>query len=108
MGTPLCRRCGEHRLVFVHRAAGDLALIVVAEIAYGIVIGWLSCAPAPLGSRSPRVRITLSLLTPYAAFLVPLSRWIVSSVDGGGRSVRWRWNGPLLIPAATRLPDIFF
>ncbi len=49
-------------------AAGEFALIVVGEIAYGIAIGWLSLR-LRRWARDPRVEITLSLLTPYAAFL---------------------------------------
>jgi monovalent cation/hydrogen antiporter len=52
------------------KAAGDFAMIVVAEIAYGIAIGWLSLR-LRRWARDPRVEITLSLLTPYAAFLIP-------------------------------------
>jgi monovalent cation/hydrogen antiporter len=88
-------------------AAGDFALIVVAEIAYGIAIGWLSLR-LRRWARDPRVEITLSLLTPYAAFLVPqqLSGSGVLATVAAGLFVSW--NGPLLIPAATRLQGIFF
>src|ERR1700744_4136690 len=51
-------------------AAGTFALIVVGEIAYGIAVGWASLR-LRRWARDPRVEITLSLLTPYAAFLVP-------------------------------------
>ena len=49
-------------------AAGEFALIVIGEIAYGIGLGWLSLR-LRRWARNPRVEITLSLLTPYAAFL---------------------------------------
>ncbi len=88
-------------------AAGEFALIVVAEIAYGIAIGWLSLR-LRRWARDPRVEITLSLLTPYAAFLVPQQlggSGVLATVAAG---LFVSWNGPLLIPAATRLQGIFF
>jgi CPA1 family monovalent cation:H+ antiporter len=88
-------------------AAGTFALIVIAEIAYGIAIGWLSLR-LRRWARDPRVEITLSLMTPYAAFLVPASlggSGVLATVTAG---LFVSWNGPLLIPAATRLQGIFF
>jgi CPA1 family monovalent cation:H+ antiporter len=88
-------------------AAGEFALIVVGEIAFGIAIGWLSLRLRHW-ARDPRVEITLSLLTPYAAFLVPLQlggSGVLATVAAG---LFVSWNGPLLIPAATRLQGIFF
>src|SRR6202043_510620 len=52
------------------QAIGDFALIVVGEIAYGIGVGWFSLR-LRRWARDPRVEITLSLMTPYVAFLVP-------------------------------------
>ena len=88
-------------------AAGTFVLIVVGEIAYGIGIGWLSLR-LRRWARDPRVEITLSLMTPYAAFLVPahLGGSGVLATLAAGLFVSW--NGPLLIPAATRLQGIFF
>src|ERR1700726_1520841 len=88
-------------------AAGTFALIVVGEIAYGIAVGWLSLRLRSW-ARDPRVEITLSLLTPYLAFLVPeqLGGSGVLATVATGLFVSW--NGPLLIPAATRLQGIFF
>ena len=88
-------------------AAGEFALIVVGEIAYGIAVGWASLRLRRL-ARDPRVEITLSLLTPYAAFLVPQQlggSGVLATVAAG---LFVSWNGPLLIPAATRLQGIFF
>ena len=51
-------------------AAATFALIVIGEIAYGIFVGWTSLR-LRRGARDPRVEITLSLMTPYAAFLMP-------------------------------------
>jgi len=88
-------------------AAGTFALIVVGEIAYGIGIGWASLR-LRRWARDPRVEITLSLMTPYVAFLVPqhLGGSGVLAAMAAGLFVSW--NGPLLIPAATRLQGIFF
>ena len=88
-------------------AAGEFALIVVGEIAYGVAIGWLSLR-LRRWARDPRVEITLSLLTPYAAFLIPQQlggSGVLATVAAG---LFVSWNGPLLIPAATRLQGIFF
>jgi monovalent cation/hydrogen antiporter len=89
------------------KAAGEFALIVVGEIAYGIGVGWFSLR-LRRWARDPRVEITLSLLTPYAAFLVPQQlggSGVLATVATG---LFVSWNGPLLIPAATRLQGIFF
>src|SRR3982750_1946198 len=59
-------------------------------------------------ARDPRVEITLSLMTPYVTFWVPehLGGSGVLATVAAGLFVSW--NGPLLIPAATRLQGIFF
>jgi monovalent cation/hydrogen antiporter len=88
-------------------AIGTFALIVVGEIAFGLAIGWLSLR-LRRWARDPRVEITLSLLTPYAAFLIPAQlggSGVLATVAAG---LFVSWNGPLLIPAATRLQGIFF
>ena len=88
-------------------AAGEFSLIVVGEIAYGIAVGWVSLQ-LRRWARDPRVEITLSLLTPYAAFLLPQQlggSGVLATVATG---LYVSWNGPLLIPAATRLQGIFF
>ena len=88
-------------------AVGGFALIVLGEIAWGIVIGWLSLR-VRRWARDPRVEITLSLMTPYLAF------WVPEHVGGSGvlatvaAGLFVSWNGPLLIPAATRLQGVFF
>jgi NhaP-type Na+/H+ or K+/H+ antiporter len=89
------------------QAAGEFALILVGEIAYGIGLGWLSLR-LRRWARDPRVEITLSLLTPYAAFLLPAhlgGSGVLATIAAG---LFVSWNGPLLIPAATRLQGIFF
>jgi monovalent cation/hydrogen antiporter len=89
------------------QAAGEFVLIVVGEIAYGIGLGWLSLR-LRRWARDPRVEITLSLLMPYAAFLLPAhlgGSGVLATIAAG---LFVSWNGPLLIPAATRLQGIFF
>jgi monovalent cation/hydrogen antiporter len=94
-------------LFSLSEAAGTFVLIVVGEIAYGIAIGWLSLR-LRRWAHDPRVEITLSLMTPYLAFLVPAhlgGSGVLATVATG---LYVSWNGPLLIPAATRLQGIFF
>jgi CPA1 family monovalent cation:H+ antiporter len=88
-------------------AAGEFAVIVVGEIAYGIGVGWFSLR-LRRWAQDPHVEIALSLLTPYAAFLIPQGlggSGVLATVAAG---LYVSWNGPLLIPAATRLQGIFF
>jgi CPA1 family monovalent cation:H+ antiporter len=89
------------------KAASDFALIVVGEIGWGLAIGWASLR-LRRWAGDPRVEITLSLMTPYVAFLVPQhlgGSGVLATVAAG---LFVSWNGPLLIPAATRLQGIFF
>ena len=89
------------------QASGTFLLIFVGEIAWGIAVGWLSLR-LRRWARDPRVEITLSLMTPYLAF------WVPEQLGGSGVlatvccGLFVSWNGPLLIPAATRLQGIFF
>src|SRR3954466_5684039 len=89
------------------QAAGTFAAIVVGEIAWGIGIGWLSLHARRL-AHDPRVEIVLSLMTPYLAY------WVPEHLGGSGvlatvaTGLYVSWNGPLLIPSATRLQGIFF
>ena len=89
------------------KATGTFALIVVAEILFGVAVGWLSLR-ARHRARDPQVEITLSLITPYLAY------WIPEHLGGSGIlatvacGLYISWNGPLLISSATRLQGIFF
>ena len=80
---------------------------MVGEIFYGIGVGWLSLRLRQWADN-PRVEITLSLMTPYLAY------WIPEHLGGSGvlatvaAGLYVSWNGPRLIPAATRLQGIFF
>ena len=88
-------------------AASTFVLIVAGELAYGIGIGWLSLRLRHW-ARDPHVEITLSLLTPYVAYLLPATlggSGVLATVAAG---LFVSWNGPLLISAATRLQGIFF
>ncbi len=88
-------------------ATGEFALIVVCEIIYGIGVGWLSLRLRQW-AHEPRVEITLSLMTPYLAFWVPAhlgGSGVLATVACG---LYVSWNGPMLIPFATRLQGIFF
>jgi len=89
------------------QAAGTFVLIVIGEIAYGIAIGWLSLR-LRRWAHDPRVEITLSLMTPYVAFLVPAHLGGSGVLAAVATGLYVSWNGPLLIPAATRLQGIFF
>jgi CPA1 family monovalent cation:H+ antiporter len=88
-------------------AGSTFGLIVVGEIFYGIGVGWLSLRMRQW-ANNPRVEITLSLMTPYLAY------WIPEHLGGSGvlatvaAGLYVSWNGPRLIPAATRLQGIFF
>jgi monovalent cation/hydrogen antiporter len=89
------------------QAAGTFAAIVVGEIIWGIGVGWLSLM-LRRWARDARVEIVLSLMTPYFAY------WVPEHVGGSGvlatvaTGLYVSWNGPLLIPSATRLQGIFF
>jgi CPA1 family monovalent cation:H+ antiporter len=88
-------------------AAGEFGLILVGELIYGLAVGWLSLRLRQW-SHEPRVEITLSLMTPFLAFWVPYhlgGSGVLATVACG---LYVSWNGPLLIPPATRLQGIFF
>ena len=91
----------------VPKAAGTFALIVIGEVIYGIAVGWLSLRLRHW-ANNPRVEITLSLMTPFLAFLVPHQiggSGVLATVAAG---LYVSWNGPRLISASTRLQGIFF
>src|SRR5690348_8713976 len=49
------------------KAAGEFAIIVIGEVAFGIAVGW-TMLRARHYARDPQVEITLSLITPYLAY----------------------------------------
>jgi monovalent cation/hydrogen antiporter len=89
------------------KAAGTFALIVVGELVWGMVVGWLALRLRQW-VHNPRAEITLSLMTPYLAYWVPEhlgGSGVLATVAAG---LYVSWNGPLLISASTRLQGIFF
>src|SRR4051794_33603297 len=91
----------------ITKATGTFALIVVGEIAFGIFVGWASLH-VRRWANDPRVEVTLSVMVPYLAYWVPEhlgGSGVLATVAAG---LYVSWNGPLLIPAATRLQGIFF
>ena len=88
-------------------ASGTFGMIVLGEIFYGIGVGWLSLRLRQW-AKNPRVEITLSLMTPYLAYLIPEQiggSGVLATVAAG---LYVSWNGPRLISASTRLQGIFF
>jgi Na+/H+ antiporter len=91
----------------LEKASGEFLLIVIGEIIYGLAVGWLSLRLRQW-AQDARVEITLSLMTPYAAF------WLPAYLGGSGVlatvvcGLYVSWNGPLLIPSQTRLQGVFF
>lgn len=81
--------------------------IIAGEIVFGVAVGYASLRLRKW-ARDPRIEILLSLLTPFAAYWPPAylggSGVLAACVCG----LYVSWNGPLLIPAATRLQGIFF
>jgi len=89
------------------KAGGTFVAIVVAELLFGLAVGWLSLRMRHR-ARDPQVEITLSLITPYMAYWVPEhfgGSGVIATVACG---LYMSWNGPLLISSATRLQGIFF
>ncbi|MBM3530144.1 MAG: Na+/H+ antiporter [Alphaproteobacteria bacterium] len=89
------------------QAAATFGLIVVGEILYGTGVGWMSLRLRQW-AHNPRAEITLSLMTPYIAYWLPLNlggSGVLATVAAG---LYVSWNGPRLISGATRLQGIFF
>jgi CPA1 family monovalent cation:H+ antiporter len=88
-------------------AFGVFVAIIAGEIVFGLAVGYVSLRLRRWAS-DPRVEIILSLLTPFAAY------WPPEALGGSGVlatvvcGLYISWNGPLLIPADTRLQGIFF
>ena len=89
------------------KAVGEFSAIIAGEAMFGIAVGWLSLRVRHW-ARDPQIEITLSLITPYVAYWLPEhfgGSGVIATVACG---LYMSWNGPLLIPAATRLQGIFF
>src|ERR1700722_19114746 len=88
------------------KAGSEFATIVIAEIAFGAAVGWISLR-ARHWARDPQVEITLSLITPFVAYWLPEyfgGSGVIATVACG---LYVSWNGPLWISSATRRPGIF-
>jgi CPA1 family monovalent cation:H+ antiporter len=87
-------------------ATGEFLVIVAAEIAWGLFIGWGGLVLRRWATE-PRVEMVFSLLTPFAAF------WVPESLGGSGvlatvvAGLYVSWNGPRFISPATRLQGLF-
>jgi monovalent cation/hydrogen antiporter len=89
------------------RASATFTAIVIGEIVFGLVIGWLSLH-LRRWANDPKIEIIFSVLTPYLAFWIPEhfgGSGVLATVACG---LYISWNGPLLISSATRLQGIFF
>ena len=86
----------------VNHALLRLLLIVVGETAYGLAVGWVT---AKLRERilDARIEITISILTPFVAYLLPESlggSGVLATVAAG---MYIGLRNPELVPSATRL-----
>ncbi|KIZ41974.1 cation:proton antiporter, partial [Rhodopseudomonas palustris] len=89
------------------QASATFVAILAGEVLFGAAVGWLSLR-ARHWVRDPQIEMTLSLLTPYIAYWIPEhlgGSGVIATVACG---LYISWNGPLLIPSATRLQGIFF
>ncbi len=90
----------------VTHAAVSFFVIVVGEITWGLFVGWSALHVRAL-ARDPDVEMILALLTPFAAFWPPHflgGSGVLAAVTAG---LYTSWNGPRLIPPATRLQGFF-
>jgi Na+/H+ antiporter len=94
-------------LFSVGHAIGTFAVIVVGELFWGILVGWIMLRLRHW-VRDPRIEIVLSVLTPFLAY------WPPQHLGGSGvlatvcTGLYISWNGLRLISAPTRLQGIFF
>jgi len=89
------------------KAAGMFAAMIVGELLWGIVVGWLMLR-LRRWVADPQVEILLSILTPFVAYWPPLQlggSGVLATVAAG---LYVSWNGARLISSATRLQGIFF
>ncbi len=90
-----------------NQAAATFAAIVVGEILWGIVVGWVMLR-LRRWVNEPLIEILLSILTPFLAFWPPAhlgGSGVLATVTGG---LYTSWNGPRLIRPETRLQGVFF
>jgi CPA1 family monovalent cation:H+ antiporter len=87
-------------------AAQTFAVIVVAEITWGLAVGW-GLLHLRAWTKDPEVEMIIALLTPFAAFWPPHflgGSGVLAAVTAG---LYTSWNGPRLISPATRLQGFF-
>jgi CPA1 family monovalent cation:H+ antiporter len=89
------------------RAAGEFALIIAAELLWGVAVAW-AMLRARRWVADAQIEIVLSILTPFVAYWPPAhlgGSGVLATVVAG---LYVSWNGPSMISAATRLQGIFF
>jgi monovalent cation/hydrogen antiporter len=89
------------------KAAGEFAVIVAAELLWGIAVGWLMLRVRRWVADA-QIEIVLSILTPYIAYWPPQylgGSGVLATVVTG---LYVSWNGFGIISAATRLQGVFF
>ena len=87
-------------------AAGRFAAVVVSELGWGLVVGFVMLRLRHWAD-DPRAEVLLALATPYLAFLPPHetgASGVVAAVTAG---LFVSWNGRRLIRPATRLQGFF-
>ena len=87
-------------------AAETFGVIVVAEIAWGLAVGW-GLLHLRSWSKNTEVEMVLALLTPFVAFWPPHflgGSGVLAAVTAG---LYASWNGRRLIAPATRLQGFF-
>jgi CPA1 family monovalent cation:H+ antiporter len=92
--------------VSISGAVEAFAVIVVAEILWGFVVGW-ALLRLRSWSKNTEVEMILALLTPFVAFWPPHflgGSGVLAAVTTG---LYVSWNGPRLISPATRLQGFF-
>ena len=90
----------------IGRATGEFALIVVAEVAWGIALSAAMLRFRAL-AKEPQVEIVLALLTPFAAFWPPHMMGASGVLAAVAAGLYASWNGPRLIAPTTRLQGYF-
>ncbi len=89
------------------KASGEFALIIAAELLWGIAVGWLMLRVRRWVADA-QIEIVLSILTPYIAYWPPQhlgGSGVLATVVAG---LYVSWNGFSIISAATRLQGVFF
>jgi Na+/H+ antiporter len=89
------------------KATGEFAIIIAAELLWGIAVGWLMLRVRRWVADA-QIEIVLSILTPYIAYWPPQhlgGSGVLATVVAG---LYVSWNGFSIISAATRLQGVFF